>query len=71
MRIRAPFLSRLSFHHRHEMLANPLTTNVLLNGHDVDHLMAPGRTDHATPTPGALRTASGKVVYPETVRNRE
>jgi hypothetical protein len=35
-----------------------------LNGHDVDHLMAPGQIDHATPTPGAQRTALGKVIYP-------
>lgn len=39
---------------------------LLLNGHDVDHLMAPGQIAHATPTPGARGTAEGKVVYPET-----
>jgi uncharacterized protein (DUF488 family) len=48
-----------------------LADYLLLNGHDVDHLMAPGRTDHATPTPGALRTASGKVIYPDTEGDRE
>jgi uncharacterized protein (DUF488 family) len=37
---------------------------LLLGGHDVDHLMAPGRIEHAAPTPGAYRTAEGKVVYP-------
>jgi uncharacterized protein (DUF488 family) len=37
---------------------------LLLNGHPVDHLMAPGRTDHAKPTPGAERTDQGKVIYP-------
>ena len=34
---------------------------LLLNGHPVDHLMAPGQIDHAMPTPGARRTAQGKV----------
>jgi len=37
---------------------------LLLNGHPVDHLMAPGRTDSARPTPGAERTDDGKVIYP-------
>ncbi len=37
---------------------------LLLNGHAVDHLMAPGQILHATPTPGAQRTAQGRVVYP-------
>ena len=41
-----------------------ITDYLLLNGHDVDHLMAPGQIDHATPTLGARRTAEGKVVYP-------
>lgn len=37
---------------------------LLLNGHEVEHLMAPGHCTHATPTPGAERTLNGKVVYP-------
>ena len=37
---------------------------LLLNGHPVDHSMAPGHIDGASPTPGALRAATGKVVYP-------
>lgn len=37
---------------------------LLLGGHPVDHLMAPGQTEHATPTPGARKTAQGKVAYP-------
>jgi uncharacterized protein (DUF488 family) len=43
-----------------------ITDYLLLNGHPVDHLMAVGQTDHARPTPGAQRTASGKVIYPDT-----
>lgn len=37
---------------------------LLMNGHAVDHLMGPGRTDPATPTAGARRTELGKLVYP-------
>ena len=37
---------------------------LLLNGHPVDHLMAPDKIVHATPTAGAQRTGDGKVVYP-------
>jgi len=37
---------------------------LLLNGHAVDHLMAPDHIVPATPTPGAQRTGQGKVVYP-------
>jgi uncharacterized protein (DUF488 family) len=37
---------------------------LLLDGHAVDHLMAPGHIEPATPTPGAQRTAEGKVIYP-------
>lgn len=37
---------------------------LLLNGHAVDHLMAPGQIDPALPTPGARSAADGKVVYP-------
>jgi uncharacterized protein (DUF488 family) len=41
-----------------------ITDYLLLNGHEVDHLMGPGHIDHATATPGAQRTAEGRVVYP-------
>jgi len=41
-----------------------ITDYLLLNGHAVDHLMAPGRTEQARPTPGAQRTETGKVIYP-------
>lgn len=41
-----------------------ITDYLLLNGHDVDHLMAPGQIQQATATPGAQRTAQGKIVYP-------
>ena len=41
-----------------------ITDYLLLNGHGVDHLMAPGRTVPAAPTPGAHRTGQGKVIYP-------
>ena len=41
-----------------------ITDYLLLNGSPVDHLMAIGNTDHATPTPGALKTELGKVIYP-------
>jgi uncharacterized protein (DUF488 family) len=37
---------------------------LLLDGHAVDHLRAPGQAEAAAPTPGARRTASGKVIYP-------
>jgi uncharacterized protein (DUF488 family) len=37
---------------------------LMLSGQEVDHLMAPGQTERATPTPGARRTGQGKVVYP-------
>jgi uncharacterized protein (DUF488 family) len=43
-----------------------ITDYLLLNGHRVDHLMAIGHTDHAAATPGAQRTASGKIIYPDT-----
>jgi uncharacterized protein (DUF488 family) len=47
-----------------------ITDYLLLNGHPVDHLMGINHTDHATPTPGAVRTASGKVVYPGSAGDR-
>lgn len=37
---------------------------LLLNGHGVTHLMGNGRADSAKSTPGAVRTETGKVVYP-------
>lgn len=45
-----------------------ITDYLLLNGHAVDHLMAPGHIDHAVPTSGARKTAQGKVVYPATAK---
>jgi len=41
-----------------------IADHLLLNGHAVDHLMGPGHIEHATPTPGAQKTAQGKVIYP-------
>lgn len=41
-----------------------ITDYLLLNGHAVEHLMAPGQTEQAAPTPGAQRTDEGKVIYP-------
>lgn len=41
-----------------------ITDYLLLCGHPVDHLMGPGHTDAASPTPGAQRRADGKVIYP-------
>lgn len=42
---------------------------LLLNGHAVDHAMAPGRLEEASPTPGAELTTEGKVIYPATTRS--
>ena len=41
-----------------------ITDYLLLSGHEVVHLMAPGRTQRATPSPGAQRTRDGKIIYP-------
>lgn len=41
-----------------------ITDYLLLNGHEVQHLMAPGRTDPAKPSDGAERQPDGRVVYP-------
>lgn len=41
-----------------------ITDWLLLNGHEVRHLMAPGRIDHAHPTEGACHRDDGSVVYP-------
>lgn len=46
-----------------------ITDYLLLNGYPVDHLMGIGHTDHATPTPGAVKTDTGKVVYPSIERD--
>ncbi|MBP7242628.1 DUF488 family protein [Amaricoccus sp.] len=48
-----------------------IADHLLLNGHAVDHLMGPGHTDAATPTPGARRTPDGRVVYPRSLRPDE
>jgi len=48
-----------------------ITDYLLLNGHKVDHLMGPGQTEHAIPTPFAKRTATGKVVYPDLLAGPE
>ena len=41
-----------------------ITDYLLLNGHEVQHLMAPGRSDPAKPSDGAERQPDGRVVYP-------
>jgi hypothetical protein len=41
------------------------------DGNPVDHLMAVEHTDHATPTSGAQRTASGKIIYPDVEGSHE
>lgn len=41
-----------------------ITDYLLLRGFAVDHLMGPGQTDPAKPTPAAIPAAGGKVVYP-------
>ncbi|WP_176038485.1 DUF488 family protein [Brucella tritici] len=40
-----------------------ITDYLLLKGHAVDHLMAPGHLEHAVPTIGATRNSLGKVIY--------
>ncbi|MGB3834043.1 MAG: DUF488 domain-containing protein [Mesorhizobium sp.] len=47
-----------------------ITDYLLLNGYPVDHLMGIGHTDHATPTPGAKKTETGKVIYSNTGADR-
>lgn len=37
---------------------------LLLNGHSVRHLMDLDHSEPAKPTPGAMRTSGGKVMYP-------
>jgi len=41
-----------------------IADHLLLDGHPVEHLMAPGQGEAATPTPGVLKDALGRVVYP-------
>jgi uncharacterized protein (DUF488 family) len=41
-----------------------ITDYLLLNGYEVQHLMAPGRSDPAKPSDGAERQPDGRVVYP-------
>ena len=41
-----------------------ITDYLLLDGHEVVHLMGNGREEPAKVTPGAERTAEGNVVYP-------
>ncbi|HNQ03023.1 MAG TPA: DUF488 domain-containing protein [Thiobacillaceae bacterium] len=41
-----------------------ITDYLLLNGQAVEHLLGPGHSVRASPTPGAQRTAQGKIVYP-------
>ena len=41
-----------------------ITDYLLLDGHEVVHLMGKGREEPAKPTPGAERTPEGKVIYP-------
>src|SRR5690606_31467106 len=43
-----------------------ITDYLLLNGHEVDHLMGLGLTEAARPIPFARRTDAGKVIYPAT-----
>jgi uncharacterized protein (DUF488 family) len=42
-----------------------ITDYLLLNGHEAEHLMGPGQTDPASPTPFARKFADGKVIYPK------
>lgn len=41
-----------------------ITDYLLLHGHEVRHLMAPGRIEAAKPTEAAHRCPDGRVVYP-------
>ncbi|WP_289041713.1 DUF488 domain-containing protein [uncultured Aliiroseovarius sp.] len=43
-----------------------ITDYLLLDGYKVFHLMGNGREDAAQPTPSAIRTDDGKVIYPVT-----
>jgi len=41
-----------------------IADHLLLAGHAVEHLMAPGQSEPATPTPGVRKDAEGRIVYP-------
>jgi len=41
-----------------------ITDYLLMAGHDVDHLMAPGRREHAKLTVGAVKSPGGAITYP-------
>lgn len=41
-----------------------ITDYLLFNGEPVDHLMAPGQIDPASPTPGARKASLDAVIYP-------
>lgn len=41
-----------------------ITDHLLFRGEEVTHLMAIGKSDEATPTPGAQRLGASKVIYP-------
>tara|TARA_R110002020_G_scaffold456466_2_gene672946 strand:+ start:28 stop:561 length:534 start_codon:yes stop_codon:yes gene_type:complete len=41
-----------------------ITDYLIINGHDVEHLMAVGKIEPARLTSGACTTADGKVIYP-------
>jgi uncharacterized protein (DUF488 family) len=41
-----------------------ITDYLLLHGHEVRHLMAPGRIDMAQPSEGARLCEDGTVIYP-------
>ena len=43
-----------------------ITDYLLLNGHEVEHLMGLGQTEAARPIPFARRIDAGKVIYPAT-----
>ena len=45
-----------------------IADHLLLNGHEVVHLMGIGREEPATPTPGARRAPDGSIVYPAEIR---
>ncbi|WP_347266016.1 DUF488 domain-containing protein [Paracoccus sp. (in: a-proteobacteria)] len=46
-----------------------IADHLLLSGHAVTHLLAPGHSEPAQPTPGARMAAAGKVIYPATAGN--
>lgn len=44
---------------------------LMLNGQAVAHLMEPGKSVQASPTPGAMLRPDGKVIYPPTETDRQ